>query len=47
MLGDFNYNLLSETSAAKQWIDITSNLNLKQLVQVPTRVTDTTRTLIE
>ena len=47
MLGDFNYNLLSETSAAKQWLDITSSLNLKQLVQVPTRVTDTTRTLID
>ena len=47
MLNYFNYNLLSETSAAKQWLDITSSLNLKQLVQVPTRVTDTTRTLID
>ena len=47
MLGDFNFNLLHETNAVKQWLDITENLNLKQLVQKPTRVTDTTRTLID
>ena len=47
LLGDFNFNLLSETSATKQWLDITDNLNLKQLVETPTRVTDTSRTLID
>ena len=47
MLGDFNFNLLHETNAVKQWLDTTENLNLKQLVQTPTRVTDTTRTLID
>ena len=47
LLGDFNFNLLSETRATKQWLDITDNLNLKQLVEAPTRVTDTTRTLID
>ena len=47
MLGDFNFNLLNETSASKQWIDTTDNLNLKQLVQTPTRVTDTSRSLID
>ena len=47
ILGDFNFNLLNETSTAKQWLDTTDNLNLKQLVQTPARVTDTSRTLID
>ena len=47
MLGDFDINLLNETSTKRQWIDTTNNLNLKQLVQTPTRVTDTTATLID
>ena len=47
LLGDFNFNLLSITNVTKHWLDTTNSLNLKQLVQTPTRVTNSTRTLID
>lgn len=46
-LGDVNFNLLCQTSSVKSWIKKTENLNLTQLVQTPTRVTDTSETLID
>ena len=46
MLGDFNFNLMKETCGTKQWLQITDNINLKQLVTDSTRVTSTTKTLI-
>lgn len=47
LLGDFSFNLLSETNVTKHWLDTTNNLNLKQFVQTPTRITNSTRTLID
>ena len=47
MLGDFNFNLMKETSGTKQWLQITDSINLKQLVTDSTRVTGTTKTLID
>ena len=47
LLGALNFNLLAQTSSVKSWIQKTENLNLSQLVQTPTRITDTSETLID
>ena len=47
IFGDFNIDLLNQTSK-NRWIDnVTSPLLLKQLISEPTRVTNTSRTLID
>ena len=43
LLGDFNFNMLS----VKAWLRKTEYLNLIQLVQNPTRVTNSTETIID
>lgn len=45
IIGDFNINLLQETN--KRWKQEIELYNLKQMVQVPTRETDLTSTLID
>jgi len=46
LMGDFNIDLFSNTSNAKEWLDFTSTFQLTQLIKEPTRVTATTSTLI-
>lgn len=47
LLGDFNFNLLNETSNTRSWLRTINSLQFDQLVQEPTRITDTTETLID
>ena len=47
MTGDFNFNLLCETSSPKQWLRTTGSFSMAQLVNRPTRVTATSETLID
>ena len=44
ILGDFNIDLKQKQT---HWVTITSLFNLKQLIDQPTRVTDTTSTIID
>ena len=46
ILGDFNKDLLS-TNQNRDWLDSMTSLGLTQLVNSPTRVTNTTSTLID
>ena len=45
-VGDFNVNLM-DASKSKNWLDILSPFSMKQLINKPTRVTETTSTLID
>lgn len=45
--GDFNINLFSETSSSKRMKSALNSLGLKQVVIEPTRVTKTSKTLID
>ncbi|XP_053398328.1 uncharacterized protein LOC128556711 [Mercenaria mercenaria] len=49
LTGDFNYNYDPITKATNNnsWDNITNSFNLKQLVDMPTRVTCTTKTIID
>ena len=47
LLGDFNINLLETITYAQNWLQIMDAINLMQLVQTPTRVTDRSSTLID
>ena len=44
LLGDFNIDLLNRKS---EWDSIISLFNLQQIIQDPTRITDSSRTLID
>ena len=46
VLGDFNMNILEKTCCRK-WLDIVSSFSLTQLISEPTRVTETSSTLID
>jgi len=47
LLGDLNYNYIKETTVNNTWNSIISAHNLTQLVNIPTRVTATTSTIID
>ena len=47
MLGDFNFDLLKPMPSSKTWLQSMENLNLTQMVNSATRVTETTSTLID
>ena len=47
MLGDLNCNLLTSNPEANSLRDIISTFNLNQLIEKPTRVTETTKSLID
>ena len=47
VLGDLNCNLLTSNSKANLLRDIISTFNLNQLIEKPTRVTETTKSLID
>ena len=46
-LGDLNFNMLNKTGPVKAWLQKTENLNMSQLVCSPTRVTETSETIID
>lgn len=48
LMGDININLLSKNSTdASKFVSVISNFNLKQVIDMPTRVTETSETLID
>ena len=47
ILGDLNFNLLQDNSNSKSWTRTFNSLHLKQIIDQPTRVTDTSETLID
>ena len=47
ILGDLNFNLLQDNSNNKSWTRTFNSLHLKQIIDQPTRVTDTSETLID
>ena len=47
ILGDFNINLLDENIKGKRWIEAFNVCGMIQLISVPTRITDTTSSLID
>lgn len=47
VLGDLNCNLLGSSSEATSLTDFTSTFNLHQLIEKPTRITETTKSLID
>ena len=46
LLGDFNYDLQHPDNHVK-WLTLISSFDLKQIVKIPTRVTDTSATLLD
>ena len=46
-LGDLNFNMLNKTGPVKAWLQKTENLHMSQLVCSPTRVTETSETIID
>ena len=49
LLGDFNIDLLPDRNHpnVKSWTDVVSNFELEQIITQPTRITETTSTLID
>ena len=47
ILGDFNINLLEAEGKNKRWMNMVTSFSLNQLISCPTRVTDTSSTLID
>ena len=47
LLGDLNFNILNKTGHVKAWLQKTENLNFSQLVLSPSRVTDSSETIID
>ena len=45
--GDLNFNILNKTGYVKAWLQKTENLIFSQLVLSPTRVTDSSKTIID
>ena len=46
-MGDFNIDLLKTSPLATKWNELYSNFGLDQIITQPTRVTETTQTLID
>ena len=47
VLGDLNCNMLDDSAENKALVDVSSELNLVQLINTPTRKTDTCQSLID
>ena len=47
MLGDFNLNMLDNSNIVHNWLQFTDSVNLTQIVDLPTRVTATSATIID
>ena len=47
LMGDFNLNLLVHSTETDRLLQITEDNNLKQLISVPTRITNHSQTLID
>ena len=47
LMGDFNVDLLAETTDNKKWTNMFWSHGLTQLIKEPTRVTDKTATLLD
>ena len=47
VMGDFNVNVMNDSSSTRNWLLTTGSSNLTQLVTKPTRVTPTSETLID
>ena len=47
LMGDFNIDLLKESHAKNTWTGMYSTFELKQTVSEPTRITSTSKTLID
>ncbi|CAB4024977.1 Hypothetical predicted protein [Paramuricea clavata] len=47
IMSDINIDFLKPNSIPKQWVDIIESYNLTQLIKVPTRVTNSSKTCID
>ena len=47
MMGDFNVDLLSQEENFVSWLEVMNLLNLKQIIEKPTRITPCTASLID
>ena len=47
LLGDFNFDLLNNKPVNKSWLDVMQNYNFTQLINQPTRICDSSQTLID
>ena len=47
LTGDFNYNFSDSKTSNSLWNNVIDSFNLKQLVEIPTRVTTNTSTIID
>ena len=47
IMGDFNRDLLKSNQAAADWMNSMTSLGFTQLINCPTRVTETTSTLTD
>ena len=47
VLGDLNCNMLHDGPDRKAFVEVSTELNLQQIIKNPTRITDTTQSLID
>ena len=47
ILGDFNFDLLSDKSTTKAWLDTMQSYNFTQFIKCPTRISSSSETLID
>ena len=47
ILGDFNYDLLTDTPQSKAWLDMMESVDFTQLVKSPTRISPVSAILID
>jgi hypothetical protein len=47
VLGDLNCNMLHDGPNRKAHVEVSTELNLQQIIKKPTRITDTTQSLID
>ena len=47
LMGDFNIDLLKESHSKNKWTDMYPTFELKQTISEPTRITSTSKTLID
>ena len=47
VLGDLNCNMLHDGPDRKAHVEVSTELNLQQIIKKPTRITDTTQSLID
>ena len=47
LMGDFNIDILKDSTLKQKWTDVFEMFDLEQIIQQPTRVTQSTQTLID